>query len=365
MQMRQLSQLLCILAFILASGADCAANELSDLCRKYLEQLTGVQAVVVRGEERWVRDRSISYRANDRDLAADYIQAVAESLGLEVTSQSFKAAHLPGSHPVEPVEWQFVPALGRRLQTIRNIIVTVPADRGTDSGKTIVLGAHYDTVNSDSHPWQSLPIFGLGASSFTNAPKYGFSPGANDNGSGVAGLLALLSRFQEKPVSHTLKFLFFDGEEMTSYGSRLGSLHFARSLTREERNSVVGAVILDMIGARDPNLPMAYHVSEHLARKARFIDFSSDSLGTGFQAAIFDSNHEGYIPDSDNASFSLYNIPNVLLTGFVQDGQRPQNYHTVRDTVACIDWEYMVSLVAIVEQAVRRALDAHPHTQEP
>src|SRR5207248_9973567 len=52
--------------------------------------------------------------------------------------------------------------------------------RGTRP-EILVVGAHYDSV------------FG--------------SPGANDNASGVAGLLALARRFAGKPVCQTLRFV--------------------------------------------------------------------------------------------------------------------------------------------------------------
>jgi len=51
----------------------------------------------------------------------------------------------------------------------------------------VVIGAHYDSV------------FG--------------SPGANDNGSGVAALLALARRFAGKPAGQTLRFVAFVNEE--------------------------------------------------------------------------------------------------------------------------------------------------------
>ena len=51
----------------------------------------------------------------------------------------------------------------------------------------LLIGAHYDSV--------------LG------------SPGANDNGSGVAAMLALTRRFAARPISKTLRFVAFANEE--------------------------------------------------------------------------------------------------------------------------------------------------------
>ncbi|MCX7983885.1 MAG: M28 family metallopeptidase [Bacteroidetes bacterium] len=59
--------------------------------------------------------------------------------------------------------------------------------------KKIVLGAHYDV--------------------------YEGSPGANDNGSGVAVALGLLKYFRDREMKHSLEVCFFDKEEQGLWGS--------------------------------------------------------------------------------------------------------------------------------------------------
>src|SRR5213076_1269218 len=67
----------------------------------------------------------------------------------------------------------------------------------------ILIGAHYDSV------------FG--------------SPGANDNGSGVATMLALARRFAGKTTQHTLRFVAFVNEEPPYFLSdEMGSFIYAR-----------------------------------------------------------------------------------------------------------------------------------------
>ena len=61
----------------------------------------------------------------------------------------------------------------KRGQACHNIEAEIPGDSGGPVAAIIVIGAHYDSV------------FG--------------SPGANDNGSGVAAMLALARRFAGKP----------------------------------------------------------------------------------------------------------------------------------------------------------------------
>src|SRR2546430_16717727 len=67
----------------------------------------------------------------------------------------------------------------------------------------ILIGAHYDSVVG--------------------------SPGANDNGSGVAALLALARKFAGKTTEHTLRFVAFVNEEPPYFLSdEMGSFIYAR-----------------------------------------------------------------------------------------------------------------------------------------
>jgi hypothetical protein len=102
-----------------------------------------------------------------------------------------------------------------------NIIVDLP---GEDS-KWIVLTAHYDTYKGMSF----------------------ISPGADDNGSGVAALLGFMKKFSNKKLKTGLKFIFFDLEEQSSVLAGLeGSLkHLEQSLNL---NQYLYNINIDMIG---------------------------------------------------------------------------------------------------------------------
>jgi hypothetical protein len=86
----------------------------------------------------------------------------------------------------------------------------------------VVIGAHYDSV------------FG--------------SPGANDNGTGVAATLALARRFATANPKHTLRFVAFVNEEPPYFLSgEMGSLVYARRC--KERGDKISAMIsLETIG---------------------------------------------------------------------------------------------------------------------
>jgi Peptidase family M28 len=99
-----------------------------------------------------------------------------------------------------------------------NIEAEIPGVRP----EIIVIGAHYDSV------------FG--------------APGANDNGSGVAALLALARRFAGKATGQTLRFVAFANEEPPYFQTeQMGSLVYARRC--KARGDRISAMIsLETIG---------------------------------------------------------------------------------------------------------------------
>ena len=107
-----------------------------------------------------------------------------------------------------------------RGNTYDNLIAELP---GTSLPERIlVIGAHYDTVRT--------------------------TPGADDNASGVAGLLGLARRLSKTRADKTIRFVFFCLEEWPTCRSKnMGSYHYAGSL-KEKGELVDGMICLEMIG---------------------------------------------------------------------------------------------------------------------
>jgi hypothetical protein len=86
----------------------------------------------------------------------------------------------------------------------------------------VVVGAHYDT-----------------------APG---TPGANDNASGVAALLALADRLRDAKPARTLRFVAFTNEEPPHFQTPdMGSWVYARGCSQRNEN-IVAAISLETIG---------------------------------------------------------------------------------------------------------------------
>ncbi|MBM4351719.1 MAG: M28 family peptidase, partial [Deltaproteobacteria bacterium] len=103
----------------------------------------------------------------------------------------------------------------------KNVSNLIVEKKGEDEG-TVVIGAHYDTVPG--------------------------TPGADDNGSAVAGLLELARLHQNIPSRKTFLFVAFANEEPPCFGfPNMGSMVYAKSL-KEQGRPVEVMVSLEMIG---------------------------------------------------------------------------------------------------------------------
>jgi hypothetical protein len=136
------------------------------------------------------------------EAAACYIERELVALGGEPTLQEFEVF----GRPVRNIELTLEPA----------------GDRAADA-TTYVIGAHYDSPDD--------------------------SPGANDNGTGVAALIELARLLQSAPpLPYRLRLVFFVNEE-APWGKteHMGSLVHARSLARRGEK-VGGMIALETLG---------------------------------------------------------------------------------------------------------------------
>ncbi|MGQ0535476.1 MAG: M28 family peptidase [Methanobacteriota archaeon] len=151
------------------------------------------------------------------------IDARMTALGWNVTRQPFSGT-----------------ILGRPFE-MENVVAERPG--GTD--RLLILGAHFD-----SRPWADQDP----------DPALAKEPvlGANDAASGVAVLLELARSLGNASLNLTLRFVFFDGEDVGSPGFGhewiQGSRHYARLLSTEEIDRATGYVNLDMVGDRNLSL---------------------------------------------------------------------------------------------------------------
>ncbi|MBC3875142.1 M28 family peptidase [Undibacterium sp. LX15W] len=125
-----------------------------------------------------------------------------------------------------PVEVQEVKVKGK---TYKNFI----ARFGPSTGPLLVIGAHYDSDAQSLRNWK---------------PKGMATPGADDNASGVAGLLELARLLSKKQQSRSIELVAYTLEEDPHFGTEeMGSFRHARSL-KESGHEVQLMLSIEMIG---------------------------------------------------------------------------------------------------------------------
>ena len=108
-----------------------------------------------------------------------------------------------------------------KKNTYYNIIGEIRGTGKADDG-LLIIGAHYDTVRG--------------------------SPGADDNASGIAGLLELARLAAAHPLQRTARFVAFCLEEPPVFmTSRMGSYVCAKGM-KEEGTRIQGMISLEMLG---------------------------------------------------------------------------------------------------------------------
>ena len=193
-------------------------------------------------------------------------------------------------------------------RTTTNVIAQSPA--GSRDGRWLMAGGHHDSVTA--------------------------GPGMNDNGSGLATLLAVAERLRDRAG---LRLGFWGAEELALYGSR----RYVRSLSPRERRAISGYVNLDQVGS--PNARVAVYDRD-------------DRIERALRAAIRGPEREVALTGaSDHAPFERAGIPvGGIFTGANERGRRPgpadRCYHRRCDTLENVDRR----LLARVTDATERAL---------
>lgn len=226
-------------------------------------------------------------------------------------------------------------------QMVRNLIAELPGR--SRRGEIIVVGAHYDTVSG--------------------------SPGANDNGSGLAALLSLARAFAGDPQARTLRFVCFVNEEPPYFQTdKMGSLVYAmRCQDRGEK--IVTMLSLDTLGAyseAEGSQQSPPGLAEALPSKGNFLAWVGDEASRYFvesAAAVFAQAvslpvhgrvSNGSVPESawsDHWSFWQAGYPGVLVSD--TGPYRSPHYQSPGDTMERIDLDRLVEATKGIEAVLR------------
>jgi hypothetical protein len=232
---------------------------------------------------------------------------------------------------------QYYQAGGRMF---RNVSVSF----GSASGDRVVVGAHYDTC--------------------------GDTPGADDNASGVAGLLALAELLGKHAPSGPVELVAYCTEEPPFFGgTEMGSAQHAMMLRRDGVNVRV-MIALEMIGffCDEPGsqrypLPMfrlyypskgnyisvvGYWGQRQLVRNIR------SAMRGATDLPVYSINAPSFVPGvdlSDHRNYRKQGWPAVMVTDTAF--YRNPNYHRIGDRPETLDYGRMAKVVTGVFAAVR------------
>ena len=194
------------------------------------------------------------------------------------------------------------------------------------AAKTIVIGAHYDHLGLNEHNHSTKPN------------SHGeIHNGADDNASGVAGVLELARMYAQNATQENVNYIFalFSGEE----DGLIGSKHMAETLKSLHPN-VVTMINMDMIGRLDKDKSL---VVGGVGTAPDFSAIVTKNKPAGFNVTL-DNTGQG---PSDHTSFYLKDIPVLyFFTGTHNDYHKPSddedkiNYYGVRNIV---DYVFRVS----------------------
>ena len=241
------------------------------------------------------------------DLAASYIQSNFEKYNPDTYLQSYQISE----------------------STFSNVI----SNYGPDTKEIIVVGAHYDAFSSH--------------------------PGADDNASGVAGLLELGRLLSTLRLSKRIVLVAYTCEEPPQFASeRMGSFVHANSVSNKNIRLMIS---LEMIGyfseeQGSQNFPVSIlkylypEQGNYIAVVGEVLSFEASSLKNTINRYTaldaYSINAPSFVPGvdfSDHRNYWALNYPEIMVTDTAFF--RNKKYHKSTDTYDRLNYRHMSKVV--------------------
>jgi len=293
----------------------------------------------------WVYVAQPSFRSSERldlDVNEARLQEVVKTLSIDFHPRNFRStknpektvAYLVGHFEQAggSVETQEFEVGGTNYQNIRCFF-------GDKSKPRFVIGAHYDSHDQ--------------------------TPGADDNASGVAGLVELAYLLGRTALSNCMELVAYPLEEPPIFATtKMGSYVHAASLKRENAN-VSGMIALKMIGyfseefgSQSYPSPLLYllypktgnfiAVAGNLNQRSYIARVKRGMKGTS-DLKVYSIAAPQQLPGidfSDHRNYWAFGYPAVMVTDTAF--YRNRAYHTANDTWDRLDYTKMADVVRAV-----------------
>lgn len=225
--------------------------------------------------------------------------------------------------------------------TYKNIFVEIKG--GKPPEKVLIIGAHYDTVMG--------------------------TPGADDNASGIAGLIELARLLSGRSFDKTIQLVAFTLEEPPFFRSRFMGSHIYAQNLKQRGIEVEGVICLEMIGyftdAPESQLFPLPFFRWMYPTKGNFIIIVGNLHSRSFLNRVKSGFKKGTnlpveslsaiplvigIDFSDHRSFWKLNYDAVMVTdtAFYRNPQ----YHGIGDTPETLDYERMAKVVSGLKSSI-------------
>jgi Zn-dependent M28 family amino/carboxypeptidase len=265
-----------------------------------------------------IGERNVLSKPAQLEASAQFIETSVRSEGLQSKSQWYEIGNIK----------------------CRNIEAEI---RGTTRPEEVVIvGAHYDSVVG--------------------------SPGADDNASGVAAMLALARSFAAVRPSRTLRFVAFTNEEPPYFSTdQMGSLVYAKQC-RERSDRVVAMLSIESVGfyATSPG-SQRYPAGLGLIYPSRgdFVAFVGNVFSRSlvheairtFRSAEALPSLGAALPNaipgtgwSDHWSFGQQEFPGIQVTDTAP--YRNPYYHTAEDTSERLDYDRLARFTSAMRAVI-------------
>ena len=317
------------------------------------------------------------------DGCADWLEKRIADMGFTVQTDAFEATFWTdaGGAPAH--------------RRVRNLLIDIPGQNPKLA--PLVIGAHYDSRHGMAARHARQPVFETDADAID--PRYADTPGANDNASGMAALLAILDAQRDAPAppARGLQCAFWVNEEYPFFRDHwrrgrwhhglmrraegMGSHVHARRL-RDSGQRIMGAIALDTLGCYDDGQGYAGTDAPRLERLAldRVFPRRHD-----YAAFLTDARHLGFTRRAATAFRAAPASPRLIVRGFplvaalnqgwsddwsfwkagypafcVTDGAyiRSPHYHRVTDTPETLNYPVFAATVQGLIATVRQLTGA-------
>tara|TARA_R110002126_G_scaffold282967_1_gene431873 strand:- start:34938 stop:35978 length:1041 start_codon:yes stop_codon:yes gene_type:complete len=251
------------------------------------------------------------------EKAAKYIESEFKRIGLTTFEglESYRQT------------FNFTPRRSKEEITSANIIGVLEGKSKKD--EYVIISAHYDHLGNE----------GKGEDKIYN--------GANDDASGVTGVLALAEYFKKVGNERTIVFAAFTAEEM----GLIGSTHFGKGI---DATKFVAGINLEMIGKIPSFGPNTAWLTGF--ERSDFGKIVQQNLeGSGYQ--LFPDPYKKFnlFFRSDNASLARLGVPSHTFSTTAIDVDK--DYHKVSDEAETLNMTVITQTIQAVAKGTKSIID--------